>query len=318
MHAARGHAAWYCPWPYYHVSGQLGLISAAVTGTRLVIRDGFSTTRFWPEVREHGCTAVLLPGTTLSYLANLPPSAEERTHPLRNVLAAPLPRNAAEIAARFGIRFRTMFNMTEVSCPIVSDWTATPSAGCGTVRPGAACRIVDDTDHEVPPGAVGELIVRCDGPWEMMAGYLNRPDATVAAWRNLWFHTGDAFRQDADGQFVFVDRMKHTIRRGGENISSSELEEEVCLFPPVAECAAIGVPAQHGEEDVKVFVVPKPGAGFDAAGLLSFLDGRVPRFMLPRYVVMMDALPKTNTHRAKKEELRALPDGPATWDRLAQ
>ena len=227
-----------------------------MTGTCLVIRDGFSTTRFWSDVRAFGCTVVLLPGTTLSYLANLPPAAEDRSHPLRNVLAAPLPRNAPEIAERFGIRFRTMFNMTEVSCPIVSDWTVQPSASCGTIRPGAECRIVDDTDHEVPPGAVGELIVRCDQPWEMMAGYLNRPDATAGAWRNLWFHTGDAFRQDAAGNFFFVDRMKHTIRRGGENISSSELEDEVCLYAPVAECAAIGVPAEHGEEDVKVFVVP--------------------------------------------------------------
>lgn len=308
---------WYSPWPYYHVSGQLGLVSAAVTGTGLVIRETFSTSAFWDDVRAFNCTTVLLPGATLAYLENLPVGPKDRIHPLRNVLAAPLPRNTTELADRFGIRFRTMFNMTEISCPIVSGWTLGVVGSCGTVRSGAACRIVDDYDEEVPVGDVGELVVRSDRPWELMAGYLNRPDATIAAWRNLWFHTGDAFRKDTEGNFYFVDRLKHTIRKGGENISSVELESEVSSYGPVAECAAIGVPSSLGEEEVKVFVVAKPGQEVEPAALIDFLMTRVPRFMIPRYVVLLDEIPKTNTHRARKEELRKLEDYHVVWDLLA-
>jgi len=313
----RADDVWYSPWPTYHVSGQLGLISAAVTGSCLVLRETFSTSRFWADVRAYACTTVLLPGATLSYIAQLPGGPNDRTHPLRNVLAAPLPPNSAEIAERFGIRFRTMFNMTEISCPIVSGWEPGPLGSCGTLRPGAECRIVDEADEEVAPGTMGELIVRSSRPWELMAGYLNRPEATVAAWRNLWFHTGDAFRRDEAGHYYFVDRMKHTIRKGGENISSMELENEVCGYPPVAECAAIGVASPLGEEDVKIFVVARPGQDFTPAGLIGFLEGRIPRFMVPRYVVQLDELPKTNTHRAKKEELRAMQTDEEVWDRLA-
>lgn len=309
---------WYSPWPLYHVSGQLGLVSAAMTGTGLVLRDTFSTSQFWSDIRDFACTTVLLPGATLSYLANQPSRDDDADQSLRNVLAAPLPANAAELAVRFGIRFRTIFNMTEVSCPIVSGWTLPPQGSCGRVRPGAEVRIVDASDEEVPVGATGELVVRSDQPWELMAGYLNRPDATVAAWRNLWFHTGDAFRCDAEGNYYFLDRLKYTIRKGGENISSVELENEVCAYPPVLECAAIGVPSPLGEEEVKVFVVIRPNYAFDPAELIAFMETRVPRFMLPRYVMRLDNLPKTNTHRAKKEELRNLHDPNEVWDRLGQ
>ena len=307
---------WYSPWPLYHVSGQLGLMSAAVTGTGLVLRETFSTSHFWSDIRAFSCTTALLPGATLSYIANQPPSEEDGKHSLRNVIAAPLPANATEIAARFGIRFWTIFNMTEISCPIVSGWMLGPQGSCGKVRPGAQCRIVDENDGEVRIGATGELVVRSDQPWELMAGYLNRPEATIAAWRNLWFHTGDAFRRDEAGNYYFVDRLKYTIRKGGENISSVELENEICAYSPVLECAAIGVPSPLGEEDVKAFVVIRPGENFDPASLIQFMEKRVPRFMLPRYIVRLDALPKTNTHRAKKEELRNLPDHDRVWDRL--
>lgn len=145
-------------------------------------------------------------------------------------------------------------------------------------------------------------------------GYWNRPDATVAAWRNQWLHTGDAVRRDAEGNYFFVDRMKYAIRRRGENLSSIELEAEVNAHPDVSESAAIGVPSEWGEEDIKLFIVTKSGRSIDPRALLEFLTPRVPRFMLPRYIVNVDAIPKTHTFRARKEELRAFPIDERTWD----
>lgn len=310
--------AWYCPWPLHHVSGQLALMSSAASGARLVLRDGFSLSSFWQDVRTFGCTTVLLPGTTLSYIASASADPRDRDHSLRRVLAAPLPADTKSLIERFGFRMRTCFNMTETSTPIVSGWDPGPVGSCGRARPGVECRVVDEHDQEVAPGTSGELVLRCERSWEVMAGYLNRPDATVEAWRNLWFHTGDLFRCDSEGNFFFVDRLKHSIRRGGENVSSTELEAEIMAHEGVLDCAVVGVPSEYGEEDIQAFVVPVAPEAVSVEALIAFLRPRISRFMLPRYVVLMEDLPKTHTHRAKKEELKALDVADRRWDRLAQ
>src|SRR5690606_12986658 len=116
-----------------------------------------------------------------------------------------------------------------------------PVGTCGKAREGMTLRIVDANDCEVAPGEVGELVVRADRPWALSDGYYKDDAATAGAWRNGWFHTGDAFRQDQEGNFFFVDRMKDTIRRRGENISSFEVETEVAAHPNVKEAAVVAV-----------------------------------------------------------------------------
>jgi crotonobetaine/carnitine-CoA ligase len=147
-------------------------------------------------------------------------------------------------------------------------------------------------------------------------GYYNMPAETAAAWRNGWFHTGDGFRYDEEGNFYFVDRIKDAIRRRGENISSFEVEAYVARHPAVQEVAALGVPAEHGEDEVKICVVVRPGATLDPQELIEFLAPDMPRFMVPRYVEIVEQLPKTPTHRVRKVELRA-GTGTGTWDREA-
>jgi crotonobetaine/carnitine-CoA ligase len=171
----------------------------------------------------------------------------------------------------------------------------------------------------VPVGTVGELIVRADEPWVITPGYFNQPERTAEAWRNGWFHTGDAFRRDEDGNHYFVDRIKDAIRRRGENISSFEVEAAVSQHAAVQECAAIAVPSELGEDEIKVLVVAVGGSTLDPAELIDFLEPRMPRFMLPRYVEVVAALPKTDaTYRTKKVELRAAGLNDATWDREAR
>jgi len=143
------------------------------------------------------------------------------------------------------------------------------------------------------------------------------PEATAALWRNGWLHTGDGLRQDEEGRLYFVDRLKDALRRRGENISALEVEAAVNRHPDVAESAVIGVPAPGGEQDVLTAVVPRPGAAFDPADLLSFLTPLVPRFALPRYVRVVSDLPKTPTMKVRKAELRAAGITVDTWDREA-
>ncbi len=178
--------------------------------------------------------------------------------------------------------------------------------------------MVNECDEPLGPGEIGELVVRTPEPWAINVGYYKMPEATVEAWRNGWFHTGDAFRYDDDGWFYFVDRMRDAIRRRGENISSFEVETMASEYEGVVECAAIGVPAELGEDEVLVAVIVSDPAAFDPAGFVEFLDARMPKFMVPRYVRVLDDLPRTEASmRVRKHELRAQGVTPDTWDRQA-
>jgi crotonobetaine/carnitine-CoA ligase len=151
----------------------------------------------------------------------------------------------------------------------------------------------------------------------MTHGYYGDPQATARSWRNGWFHTGDAFRTDADGNFFFVDRMKDSIRRRGENISSFEVEAEVNSYPAVQEAAAVAVPSPLGEDEVLIAVVPIPGQAVEPEALIRYLVPRMPHFMVPRYVRIVAALPKTPTQKVQKHQLRSEGVTADTWDREA-
>jgi crotonobetaine/carnitine-CoA ligase len=227
----------------------------------------------------------------------------------------PLSEDAPSFAKRFGVDVYTLYNMTEISTPLVSELNPTKIGSCGQARAGVELRLVDENDCEVAVGSIGELIVRSDAPWTLNSGYFKNPEATSAAWRNGWFHTGDAFRKDAEGTFYFVDRMKDAIRRRGENISSFEVEAEIAAHPAIAEVAVIPVPSEIAEEEVMCVVALIPGHSFDPKDLLKFLEPRLAHFMLPRYVRIVDALPKTPTQKIQKHLLRADGITADTWDR---
>jgi crotonobetaine/carnitine-CoA ligase len=151
----------------------------------------------------------------------------------------------------------------------------------------------------------------------MNAGYNGQAAATAAAWRNGWFHTGDLFRQDADGNFYFVDRVKDTIRRRGENISSFEVESVVRQHPDVDEVVAVGVTGEIGEQEVLIAVTARAGRGVDPRALTEFLIPRLPYFMVPRYVRVVAEIPKTESNKARKVVFREQGVTADSWDREA-
>jgi crotonobetaine/carnitine-CoA ligase len=241
---------------------------------------------------------------------------------LHNVFMVPIIPDYEKFNARFGTRVITMYNSTELSLPIChGTWDPPNWRAAGKLRegyPGFEVRLVDDFDREVPDGQVGELIVRASVPWTLNAGYLNMPDETAAAWRNGWFHTGDGLIRTPGGDYVFVDRMKDAIRRRGENISSFEVEADVMSHPDIRECAAVATPADTCEDEILVFAVPKPGSELTPEGLARWLEPRMARHMVPRYIEFIEALPRTvATMKVQKVELRKRGTGPATWDRAA-
>jgi crotonobetaine/carnitine-CoA ligase len=224
---------------------------------------------------------------------------------------------------RFGIEsFVDAFGLTETCAPIISPYAEIrpPGAAGLLASDWFEARLVDpETDEEVPVGAIGELVVRYKVPWTCSLGYYGMPEKTAEAWRNLWFHTGDALRRDEDGWYYFVDRYKDALRRRGENISSYEVEQVILAHPAVVECAVIGVAAgvEAGEDEVMAIVVTD-GATVTAAELWSFCEGKIPTFAIPRFVRFVDALPKTPSEKVRKAVLRD--DGVThdTHDRTAE
>ncbi|HEX6349012.1 MAG TPA: AMP-binding protein [Candidatus Dormibacteraeota bacterium] len=296
---------YYAPLPLFHIAGQWALVYACLQrGATAVVRRRFSAGEFWSVVRQSGATVSFLLGAMANFLARQPPRPDDVDNPLQRMLLVPLVADLEDFAQRFGVRIATCYGSTENSVPLIAPFGVSDPKVAGRPVPGFDVRIVDEHDREVPAGEVGELVVRSDEPWLLMAGYHQNPEATAKAWRNLWLHSGDAFRRDADGNFYFVDRIKDYIRRRGENISSFEVEREVNAFPAVLESAAVAVPSPHTEDDLKVVVVPKPGMTVEPEELRAFLRGRVPRFMVPDVVEVRDELPKTPTGKIQKHLLR--------------
>lgn len=304
----------YCPYAPCHITGKAYFYSMMLLGGSYVIKSRFRTGDFWPDIRRYGCTTTLLQGAMAHFLLRQEVTDDERDNPLTQVVVAPVIPEVAALEGRFEVTVGTVYNMTELSCPVMSHgWYNSGTGSCGTPRVGVEARVVDELDRELPRGQVGELVVRHSDPWTLTSGYLRRPETTADAFANLWFHTGDAFYQHADGSFFFVDRTKDSIRRRGENISSAEVEREVREFPAVRECAAIAHPSDLGEDEVRIVVVPKDKEFFEPAELYTFLTERMPRYMLPMYIDIVDEIPKTETQKIQKNALRKLPVTSSTW-----
>lgn len=302
--------------PMFHTGLPHVFGTVLLSGGAMAIREKFSTSEFWEDVRHFGATATLLISTMPAYLMSPAPDARDRVHGLKTVFMAPLLKDIDGFKARFGVsRVVTLFNMTEASTPLISSDVLVNSSSCGRPRPGVTARIVDENDETLPPGVVGELVLRSDDPWEFNLGYWRKPEATVQAWRNQWLHTGDLAMRDADGNYYFKDRLKDAIRRRGENISSFEIEIEVKAHPAIAECAAVAVPSPFGEDEVKIVVSLFPGASLDPQDLIDFLTPRLPSYMTPRFVEIREDMPRTPTGKIQKMLLREPVAG--LWDREA-
>jgi carnitine-CoA ligase len=303
--------------PLFHVSGAGAVMDRLTKGGTGVLYDGFRASTFWDTVDRFGITGCCLVGGMTQFLARLPPSERDRQHSLRKVITVPWNQDSKAVAERYGLQMHTAFNMTETATPLRSAANPEQLGTCGQPRPGVEARVVDAHDIELPAGAVGELILRTSRPWEITQGYYRNAPATAEAWRNGWFHTGDAFRRDADGNFFFVDRIKDAIRCRGENVSSFEVEAEALCHPAVQEAAAIPVPAAAAEDEVMLVVTANAGSEIDPLALLRFLEPRMAHFMLPRYIRVVAEMPKTPTAKIEKHRLRSAGVTPDTWDREA-
>ena len=307
--------------PLYHVNARFSTLGTAlVVDGRAALVSRFSASTFWEQVRRSGATEVGVVGAVSSILLRQEPGPADRDHNVRMMHGAagiPMDRRA-DFEERFGLRLVTGFAMTETGhLSTTSPDDPMRYRASGRPVPQYEAAVVDADDNEVPPGTVGELVVRPRVPGVMMTGYHRQPEATLAAFRNLWFHTGDLATIEADGYIRWVDRAADAIRRRGEMISSTEVERAVCTLDGIAECAAVGVPSELGEEDVKLVVVAEPGQTIDPAALQSHCQTTLPDFCQPRYLEILEELPKGATHKVNKHQLRNT-SGPTVLDLAAK
>jgi carnitine-CoA ligase len=304
--------------PLFHTNALNTFVQALVAGATFVPGPRFSASAFWRRLAESEATLTYLLGAMAHILAKRTPDPYERDHRVRIALA---PATAADLypvfRERFGIEVVDGWGSTETNVVIATAGTDAPPGSMGALVDGFEARVVDEDDEEVGPNTPGELVVRAREPFSFASGYHGLPADTLEAWRNLWFHTGDRVVRDHDGWFWFVDRMKDSIRRRGENISSYEVEAALTSHPDVAAAAAVPVPADVGEDDVLAFVVLRDGARLTHEELIRYCERRLAYFAVPRYLEFLDELPLTANGKIEKYRLRERGIGAATWDREA-
>lgn len=301
--------------PLFHIAGQIDtVLPSVVAGGAIALYPTFSRSRFWDQVAEARSTLVVGFPNLYRLLSALPPREDDGRNSLRAGMSATMaPGFVADFEARFDLRVREVYGMTEAE-PMILPWPAetTPTGSCGRPNPDFEVAVLADDGRPAAPDQVGEIVCRSRVPDIVAGAYARDAEATVPATADGWFRSGDLGRVDEDGFFYFGDRIRHAIRRRGESISSGELEEIVAGHAAVAEACALGVPSPLGEEDVKVVIVPVAGEEVDPAALRSWCEGRMAAFMVPRYVEVIPELPRAETGKVMKEELRGV--GPATWD----
>ncbi len=310
--------------PLYHSGAWVAnIFRGLICGVPVGMDPGFSVSDYWDRTRHYGATMVFTLGAMHMFLLNQPERDDDRDNPVRVASFIPTPEHLVPVfQERFGIEHISQgYGQSECMGAVtrMAGETYKPNS-LGTEIEAVEVALLDDDDRPVPIGETGEMCVRPREPYAIFNGYWRNPEATVEAWRNLWYHSGDLMRRDEDGEYFFVDRKQDFIRYKGRNISSFAVEASVNAHPAVAQSAAHGVVSAEleAEAEMKVCVVLNPGEELTAEELCRFVNDNAPHFFVPRYVEVMDELPATPTNRVRKFMLRERGVTPETWDGIAE
>lgn len=302
--------------PLFHTNAINAFFQALLAGATLDVAPRFSASGFWRMLAESHATVTYVLGAMVPILLSRPSAPEERAHRVRIALAPGVPAHLhAAFTDRTGIALLDGYGSTETNFVLGCDIADQLPGRMGPAVPGFDVRVLDDDDNEVLHGDAGELALRADAPFAFAQGYWAMPDKTVEAWRNLWFHTGDRVVREPNGYFRFVDRLKDSIRRRGENISSFEVEQVLQSHPAIAGVAVFPARSELAEDEVMAAIVVCDGHVADPVEVVRFCEGKLPYFAVPRFIDFIDALPATESGKVQKFRLIARGVGPDTWDR---
>jgi crotonobetaine/carnitine-CoA ligase len=304
--------------PFHHNMAQgYGAWPTLVAGASMRLAPRFDRHTFWDDVTRHGATVLPFVGAMLVLLAKAPPTDGDRDNPLRVGYGVPIPPDLHRaFEERFGLTLVHVYGSTEATIVAWATGDGAVPGAAGRIFPGYDVRIHDEDDRPLEQGEMGEICVRPDEPYTMFSGYYRDPERTATVFRNTWFHTGDRGWFDERGVLWFGGRMGDAMRCKGENVSAQEVEDVFLNHPAVSLVAAYGIPAELGDEEIVIAVVPQAGEVLDPDELLRWAEGRLARYALPRYVDQLDELPMTPTGKVKKHELRESGPSKGAFDRL--
>jgi carnitine-CoA ligase len=300
--------------PIYHIGGAQMLVVPLIRNVHLGMIDRFSATGFWSEARALGASHMHYLGGILQMLLKQSPGPLDRTHGIRVAWGGGCPSDIwREFEDRFGVKIRECYGMTEAS----SFTTCNENGVVGSVGrsvPWLAVELCGAGGRPVPIGDRGEIVVREKALGALTRGYFKAPEATANSIRDGAFYTGDIGSLDADGNLYFHGRMTDSVRVRGENVSAFEVEHVAAKYPAVEDCAMIGVAADIGEQEIKLFVKARPGAAIDPSELSSWLQARLAPYQNPRYIEIIHDFERTPSQRIMKHKLSSCTDN--AWDRM--
>jgi carnitine-CoA ligase len=301
--------------PLFHSNALNTFVQALLTGATFVPGPRFSASRFWQQLVDENASVTYLMGAMVGILAKRAEDTYEHAHNVRVALAPATPAALHEVfKTRFGIEIVDGWGSTETNFVLSTGGTTAPAGSLGQVIQGFEARIVNEQGREVSPGEKGELVVRAEDPYSFSLGYYGIA-STSTGWDDGWFHTGDRVYRDTDGWYWFHDRIKESIRRRGENISSWDVETLLQAHADIESVAVVPVPSELGEDEVMAWVVPRDGVELSPERLVRYMDGKIAKFAIPRYFQIVSALPLTENGKVEKYRLREIGIGPQTWDR---
>ncbi|MBM4763670.1 ATP-dependent acyl-CoA ligase [Bacillus sp. B15-48] len=303
--------------PFFHVNAQMGTtMPALLSKVPMAIGKKFSASKFWSEMDKYNVTVFKFIGAMITILYKNSSENVEYKNSVRLGVGAPVPKDLwLPFQERFGLQLFEGYGSTELSTSCISSTPENFRVGsCGKPLPHYEASVRDENNQPLPADVPGELCIKPLQPHVFMEGYYKNPEKTKEATYDGWFHTGDRVYRDKDGFYYFLDRMKDVIRRKGENISSYMVEKIINNHPKILESAAVGIPNELSEEEVKVFVVAKEGEKVSEQEIYDWCVQYMSEFMLPRFIELIDELPKTPTEKVKKYELVKMSNERA-WDR---
>ena len=304
--------------PLFHTNALNAFYQALLNGCTYVLEPKFSASGFWAAAQRHNATVGYLLGAMASMLLAQPKNANDSAHRLRVALGGGVPPQIhGPFLQRFGVPLVDGYGSTETNFVFAGKVPSDRPGTMGYLADGIEARIVDENDSALPDGQAGELVLRAGEPFTFATGYFGMPEKTVEAWRNLWFHSGDRVVRDPDGHYRFIDRMKDSIRRRGENVSSWEVEQTIQSHPAVAACAIYPLPSELGEDEVAAAILLEPGQSLEPVDIIRHCEGQIAYFAIPRYVRILSQMPLTENGKIKKGVLREAGITTDTWDREA-
>ena len=292
--------------PAFHIDCQCtAAMPTFVSGATFVLLEKYSARNFWASVCLHRATITECIPRIMRTLMLQPSKAWEKQHNLRDVFFYLTLSDEEKDAfvERFGVRLLTSYGMTETIVGIIGDrpGDARRWPSLGRVGMGYEARVVGCDGCDVPLGTVGELLIKGEPGKTLFKEYYNDPAATARAYdAQGWLHTGDSVYADKDGYYYFVDRNVNMIKRCGENISCTEVENILVAHPDIMEAAVVGVPDELCDEQVVAFVVPKDNATITVAELADYASARLAKFKLPSTITLVENLPRTSTGKVQK------------------